>query len=94
MLDNNLKSKFADDAKISNSVFRDEGRLSRQKDLHKISTWSVRWEFNREKCQAHQDGTKNKKYDYEMCDAKLESVQRAKDRGVKITSNFCPAALP
>ncbi len=43
--------------------------------------------FNVDKCQVLQVGTRNKKFDYEMCGVKLKSVQCAKDLGVKIASN-------
>ncbi len=44
--------------------------------------------FNVDKCQVLQVGTRNKKFDYEMCGIKLKSVQCTKDLGVKIASNL------
>ncbi len=81
---------FADDTKIGKSVLTDEDRQSLQEDLHKTSAWSDRWEvpFNVDKCHVLQVGTRNKKFDYEMRDFKLKSVQRVKELGVKIVSNF------
>ncbi len=66
---NNFISKFADDAKIGNSIITDHDRMSRQNDLRKISDWSQRWEmpFNINKCHILQLGTRNlKKNEYEM----------------------------
>ncbi len=69
-----------------NSVHTDEDRQSLQEDSHKISVWSDRWEmpFNVDKCQVLQVGTRNKKFDYEMCSVKRKSVQCVKNLGVKI----------
>ncbi len=81
---NNLISKFADDAKIGNSIITDHDRMSRQEDLRKISEWSQRREmpFNVNK------GTRNQEFDYEMNGTNIESVQRVKDLGVTIASNL------
>ncbi len=48
----NFISKFADGAKIGNSIITDHDRTSLQEDLRKISEWSQRWEmpFNANKC--------------------------------------------
>ncbi len=40
------------------------------------------------KCHILQVGTRSKKYEYEMCGVKLESVHCVKDLGVTITSNL------
>ncbi len=37
---NNLISKFADDAKIGNSIIDGRDRLNLQEDLRKVSQWS------------------------------------------------------
>ncbi len=68
----------------------DEKRQSLQEDLHKISAWSDRWEmpFNVDKCQVFQVWKRNKKFDYEMRGVKPQSVQCAKDLGIKIASNI------
>ncbi len=42
---NNLISKFPNDTKIGNVVLTDGDKESLQEDLHKISTWSDRWEM-------------------------------------------------
>ncbi len=83
-------SKFADDTKTVNSVLTDKDRQSLQEDLHKISAWSDKWEMpiNVDKCQGHQVGTRNKKFDYEMRCVKLKSLHCDKDLGVKIASNL------
>ncbi len=44
--------------------------------------------FNVDKCQVLQVGTRNKKFDNEILDVKLQSVQCAKNLGAKIASNF------
>ncbi len=44
--------------------------------------------FKVDECQVLQVGTRNKKFDYEMCGIKLKSVQCTKDLGVKIASNL------
>ncbi len=44
--------------------------------------------INVNKCQVLKDGTRNKKFDYEMRGVKLKSVQCVKDLGVKIASNL------
>ncbi len=87
---NNFIAKFADDTKIGNSVISDCDRQSLQEDFRKISAWSYRWEmpFNINKCHILQEGTRNKKYEYEMGGVKLESVHCVKDLGVTITSNL------
>ncbi len=81
---NSFFSKFADDAKIGNSIITDHDRMSFQEDLKKISEWSQRREmpFNVNKCHVLQVGTRNQKFDYEMIDTKIESVQCVKDLGV------------
>jgi len=86
----NFIAKFAEDAKIGNSVISDCDRQSLQEDLLKISAWSDRWNmpFNVNKCHILQVGTRNPKYDYEMCGLKLESVQCVKDLGVTLMSNL------
>ncbi len=84
-------AKFADDTKIRNSVISDRDRQSLQDDFSKISAWSARWEipFNAKKCHILQVGTRNLKYDHEMSNEKLESVQCVKDpAGVTIASNL------
>ncbi len=44
--------------------------------------------FNVNKCYILQVGTRNPKFEYEMSEVKLESVQCVKDLGVTICSNF------
>ncbi len=44
--------------------------------------------FNVDKCQVLQDGTRNKKFDYEMRGVKLKSVECVKDLSVKIAPNL------
>ncbi len=44
--------------------------------------------LNIDKYQVLQVGTRNKKFDYEMHDVKLKSVQCVKDPGIKIASNL------
>ncbi len=75
-------AKFADDAKIGNSVISDREWVNLQKDLRKISASYARWEmpFNVKKCHILQVGTRNLKYDYEVRGVKLESVQCVKDQ--------------
>ncbi len=87
---NNFISKFADDAKLGNSLITDRDRMSLQEDLRKISEWSQRWEMplNVNMCQILQVGTRNQKYDYEMNGTKLESVQSVKDLGATITPSL------
>ncbi len=72
------------------TLISDRDRQSLQEDLRKISAWSVRWEmpFNVNKCHILQVGTRNKNYEYEMGEVKLESVQCVKELGVTITSNL------
>ncbi len=62
---NSCISIFADDTKIFNSVLTDEDRQRLQDDLHINSAWSDRWEmnFNVDKCQVLQIGTRNMKFD-------------------------------
>ncbi len=83
---NNLISKFADDTKIVNSIITDHDRMSLQEELRKISEWSQRWimPFNVNKCHILQVGTRNQKFDYEMNDTILESVQYVKALRVTI----------
>ncbi len=87
---NNFIAKFADDTKTGNSVIFDRDRQSLQDDLNKISAWSARWEipFNVKKCHILQEGTRNRKYDYETSAEKLEGVHCVKDLCVTITSNL------
>ncbi len=87
---NNFIRKFAGDMKIGNSITSDSDRQSLQDDLNKISEWSERWEmpFNVKKCHILQVGTRNLKYDYEMCDKKLKSVHCVKDLAVTIMLNL------
>ncbi len=87
---NNFISKFAEDTKIGNSIVDDRNRLNLQEDLRKISQWSERWEmpFNVNKCHILHVGTRNQKFDYEMNDLQLDSVQCVKDLGVSIASNL------
>ncbi len=87
---NNFIAKLSDDTKIVNSVISDRDRQSLQEDLRKISAWSDRWEmpFNVNKCHILQVGTRNKKYEYEMGEVKLENVHCVKDFGVMITTNL------
>ncbi|RUM28548.1 MAG: hypothetical protein DSY42_08205 [Aquifex sp.] len=44
--------------------------------------------FNVNKCHILQVGTRNQKYDYEMCGVKLGSVQYVKDIGHTIAWNL------
>ncbi len=87
---NNLISKFADNAKIGNSVITDRDRMILQEDPRKISEWSQRWEmhFNAKKCHILQAGTRNQKFKYKMNGTKLESVQCIKGLGVTIASSL------
>ncbi len=45
--------------------------------------------FNEDKCQVLQVGTRNKKFDYEMCGVKIKSVHSFKDLGVTLKSVQC-----
>ncbi len=78
--------------KMANSVISDRDRQSLQEDLRKISSWSDRWEMPRNisKCHIPQVGTRNKDYEYEMSEVKLESVrvQHVKALDVMITLNL------
>ncbi len=87
---NNFISKFADDAKIGNSIITDHDRMSLLEDPRKISEWSQRWgmPFNVNKCHVLQGRTRNQKFDYEMNDTKIKSVQCVKDLGVTIASSL------
>ncbi len=64
--------------------------MSLQEDLRKISDLSQRWDmpFNVHKCQILQVGTRSQKYEYEMNDTKLASVQCVKDLGGTIVSSL------
>ncbi len=88
---NNLISKFADDAKVGNSIITDHDRMSLQEDLRKISEWSRRWKMplNVNKCHILQVGTRNKKKNKdEMNSTKLDIVHCVKDLGVTVAFNF------
>ncbi len=65
-------------------------RRSLQRDLRKISDWSVKWEmpFTIKKCQILQVESRNIKNDYEVCGVKIKSVQSVKDLGVTVSSNL------
>ncbi len=43
---NNFISKFAEDTKIGNAGLSECNRRSLQKDLSKISEWSIKWEMS------------------------------------------------
>ncbi len=87
---NNFISKFADDAKIGNSIVDDRDKLNLQEDLRKISQWYERWEmpFNVSKWHIIHGGTRNQKFDQKMKGVELSSVQCVKDLGVSIESNL------
>ena len=87
---NNLISKFADDTKIASTVINERDKQRLQDDLRKISDWSERWEmpFNINKCQILHVGSRNEKFDYELCGEKLKSAQSIKDLGVTVESNL------
>ena len=87
---NNTISKFADDTKIASSVISESDKKKLQDDLQKISNWSEKWEmpFNINKCQILHVGSRNKKFDYDLCDEKLKSAQSVKDLGITVESNL------
>ncbi len=87
---NNYISKFANDTKIGNSIVDELDRLNLQEDLRKVSHLPERWKmlFNVNKCHILHVGTRNQKYDYEMKEVKLHSLQYVKDLGVSIASNL------
>ncbi len=87
---NNFIAKFADDAKLGNSVITDRNRISLQEDLRKISECSQRWEmpFNVNKCEILQVGARHQKFEYEMNGPKIDSIQFVKDLGVTIASSL------
>ncbi len=80
---NNFIAKFADNAKIRNSIISYHDRQSLEDDLIKVSAWPARWEmpFNVKKYHIFQVGTRNCKYDYEMSGDKLKTTQCVKDLG-------------
>ena len=83
---------FADDAKIFRSVdLRDsEGNLKLQADLHKVWSWSEKWQlpFNTGKCKVLHIGNSNPCYQYVMNGEKLEKVKEEKDLGVIVDSQL------
>ena len=83
---------FADDAKIFRSVdLRDsEGNLKLQADLHKVWSWSEKWQlpFNTGKCKVLHIGNSNPCYQYVMNGEKLEKVEEEKDLGVIVDSQL------
>ena len=87
---NNLISKFADDTKIGSTVITENDKLNLQNDLNKITDWSEKWEmpFNIDKCQILHVGTRNPKFDYELCGEKLKNSSKVKDLGVTVESNL------
>ncbi len=87
---NNFISKFADDAKIGNSIITDHDRMSLQEVLRKISEWSQRWEmpFTVNKCHVLQVSTRNHEFHYEMNSTESESVQCVEHLGVPSASSL------
>ena len=87
---NNLVSKFADDTKIGSPIITENDRINLQNDLRKISDWAEKWEmpFNINKSKILHVGTRNQKFDYELCGTQIESVQSVKDLGVTVESNL------
>ena len=58
--------------------------------MRKISDWAEKWEmpFNINKSKIIHVGTRNQKFDYELCGTQIESVQSVKDLGVTVESNL------
>ncbi len=83
---NHRIDKFTHDT----TILSDGDKASMQEDVNKISLWSDRWEmpFDVNKCQVLHVGTRNIKFDYEMCGVKLEGVQCVKALGVKMANNI------
>ena len=83
---------FGDDVKIFRSVdLRDsEGNLKLQADLHKVWSWSEKWQlpFNTGKCKVLHIGNSNPCYQYVMNGEKLEKVEEEKDLGVIVDSQL------
>jgi ribonuclease P/MRP protein subunit RPP40 len=86
--------KFADDAKVSQTVVSSEDREKLQDALDALCGWADRWgmEFNVPKCKIMHMGNNNPKYQYNMAGQPLATTTEELDIGVTITSNLKPTA--
>ena len=77
---------FADDAKVYREIASQEDKEILQRDLDKLTEWSVTWQlpFNVDKCKSLHIGTKNEHHIYNMGEKCLEQVKQEKDLGIVI----------
>ena len=85
--------KFADDTKMAKRIKSDNDTVLLQKCLDNLFEWSSKWsmEFNTKKCKVMHFGRNNPQHQYNINGDLLESVNKEKDIGVKITSNLKPS---
>ena len=81
---------FADDAKIFCGVKSSEDEEKLQKDLDRITEWSMKWQipFNVGKCKSLHIGRNNQHHVYKMSNQDLEQVYEEKDLGVLIDAEL------
>ena len=81
---NSLLKIFADDTKIYRAVRNIGDRLSLQKDINSLTSWSRKWQlpFNIGKCDALSLGYSNIHMRYFLNGNRLKSVEEEKDLGV------------
>jgi hypothetical protein len=92
-LDSNLISKlgkFADDTKMCKGIRSAEDVVKLQKDLDKLSKWSLDWQmqFNTDKCSVIHVGKNNSQSQYSLCDKILKASKRERDLGIVIDDSL------
>ena len=82
---------YADDVKISNSIYSPHDSVKLQQDLNSISAWSDKWllKFNVDKCY-HLKLGKKLIAKYYLPSKEITTVSEEKDLGITFTDDLSP----